>query len=103
MLRYILCGVPGCGSHLLVLVMLGYVLGYQHTTVYITPLGRFPKLDCSATKRAPIVPIPNDTSSAESSRRDISNADLFGTDPVSIVEMSIASVENQSDEGCVMV
>ena len=48
------------------------------TTVYDgvhhTPLGRFSKLDCSTTKR---VPIPNDTSS-ESSRRDVSNADLFG-------------------------
>ena len=25
-----------------------------------TPLGRFPKLDCSTTKRVPVVPIPND-------------------------------------------
>ena len=74
-----------------------------HTTVYIThhtPLGRFSKLDCdcSTTKRVP-VPIPNDTSS-ESSRRDVSNADLFGTSIFpTAVEMS--SME-KSAEGCVV-
>ena len=43
--------------------------------VHHTPLGRFSKLDCSTIK---IVSIPNDTFS-ESSRRDVSGADLFGT------------------------
>ena len=47
--------------------------------IYHTPLGRFFKLDCSTTKRAPI---PNDTS-RESSRRDFSKAVLFGTDTYS--------------------
>ena len=48
--------------------------------MYHTPLERFLKVDCSTTKRVPIVPlvpIPNDTSS-ESSRRVVSNVDLFG-------------------------
>ena len=47
--------------------------------MYIAPtLGRFSKLDCSTTKRAPvpIVPTRNHTSS-ESSRRDVSNAVLL--------------------------
>ena len=37
-----------------------------------------PELDCSATKR---VPIPNDTHS-ENSQRDVSDADLSGTDTI---------------------
>ena len=55
-----------------------------------TPLGRLSKPDCSTTKRGAI---PNDTSS-ESSRRDISNADIFGTVTAPTVE--IPSMENQS-------
>ena len=43
---------------------------------YHAPLERFSKLDCSTAKR---VPIPNDSSS-ESSRRDVSSADLLSTD-----------------------
>ena len=58
--------------------------------VYHTPMGRFSKADCSTTKR---VQTPNDTSS-ESSRRDISNADIFGTVTAPTVE--IPSMENQS-------
>ena len=38
------------------------------------------------------MPIPNDTSS-ESSRRDISNADLFGNETIPIVQMS--SMDNR--------
>ena len=45
-----------------------------HDRVYHTPS----KVDCSKTKR---VSIPNDTSS-ESSRRDVSHADHFGTDTI---------------------
>ena len=45
-----------------------------YTTVYITFLGLFPRLDCSTTKRAPI---PNDTSSESSRAGDASDADLF--------------------------
>ena len=52
--------------------------------VYHTHLGRFSELDCSKIKR---VPIPNDTSS-ESSWRDVSNVDLFGTGTVSAVKIS---------------
>ena len=51
---------------------------------YHTPLGRFSELDCSTTKR---LPIANDTAS-ESSRRDVSNPDLFGTDTTQTVEIS---------------
>ena len=53
---------------------------------HITPLGRFSELDCSTTKRV-LVPTPNDTSS-ECSRRDVPNADLFGTDTTPTVEIS---------------
>ena len=60
-----------------------------HDGVYHTPLRRFPKLDSSATKR---VPIPNGTSS-ESSRREVSNAELFGTDTISTMETS--TMENR--------
>ena len=55
---------------------------YVHTVydgVCHTPLGRFSKRDCSLIKR---VPVPNDTCS-ESSRRDVSNADLLGTGTIS--------------------
>ena len=53
--------------------------------MFIThPWGGFSKLDCSTTKR---VPIPNDTSS-ESSRRDVSSADLFGSGTIPTVEIS---------------
>ena len=58
-----------------------------YTTVYITPPGGFPKLDCSTTKR---VTIPTDASS-ESSRRD---AVLFGADTVPTVEISTSSGQN---------
>ena len=63
------------------------------TTVYITRthLGRFSKPDCSTTKRVP-VPTLNDTSS-ESSRRDVSCADQFGTGTIPTVE--IPSTENR--------
>ena len=53
-------------------------------TVYITTLGRFSNLDCSTTKR---VPTPNDRS-----RRDVSNADLFGTFTI-FQQWSISSME----------
>ena len=46
-----------------------------------TPLGRFSKLDYSTTKR---MPMPNDTSS-ESSRRDVSSAELLGIDTIPTV------------------
>ena len=53
---------------------------------YHTPLGRLSKLHCSTPMRR--VPIPNDTSS-ESSRRDVSNAELLGTDAIpTAVEIS---------------
>ena len=55
----------------------------------------FFKLDCSTTKR---VPIPNDTSS-DSSRRDVSNAELLGTDAIPAVEISRYG---KSPQGCVM-
>ena len=58
-------------------------------------LGRFSKLDCSTTKRVP-VPIPNDMSS-ESSRRDVSNADTFGTDTIPTVEISIMQNRPRGD------
>ena len=51
---------------------------------YHTPLRLFSEPDCSTTER---VPIPNDTSS-ERSRRDASNADLFGTDTIPTVGIS---------------
>ena len=54
-----------------------------------TPLGRFSKLNFSATKRAPM---PNDTSS-ESSRVDVSKADLFDTDTIPTAGMS--TMENR--------
>ena len=47
-----------------------------------TPLGRFSKVELSTTKMVPVVLIRNYTSS-ESSRRDVSNTDLFGTDTIS--------------------
>ena len=55
--------------------------------VYHTPLGRvfFFKLDYSTTKK---VLIPNDTSS-DSSRQDVSDAGLFGTDTIPTVEIWI--------------
>ena len=62
--------------------------------VYHTPLDRFPKLDCSATKR---VPMPNDTSS-ESSRRDVFNGDLYGTGgtvPTVTTTVEISTMENR--------
>ena len=52
--------------------------------VYHTPLARLSKLDCPTTKR---VPIPNDAFS-ESSHRDVSNADRFGTGSIPTVEIS---------------
>ena len=64
------------------------------TSHYHTPLVRYSKLDSSTTKR---VPIPNDTStSPEISRRDVSNADLFGTDTVAAaVEISTIGTPTQ--------
>ena len=56
---------------------------------YQTSLVRFSKLDFSTTKR---VVIPNHTS-PESSWRDVWNADRFGTDTDSTVEIS--RVENR--------
>ena len=50
-----------------------YIFSTVYDGVHHTPLGRFSKLDYSATSR---VSIPNDTSS-ECSRRGVSNADLF--------------------------
>ena len=52
------------------------------TVVYYTPLEFFSKLDCSTTKR---VPIPNDTS-PQSSRWDVSSAELCGTRPTAILK-----------------
>ena len=53
---------------------------------YHTSLGWFSKLDCSTTKKVPVL-IPNDTSS-ECSRRDDTNADVCGTDSIPTVETS---------------
>ena len=65
----------------------------SYTTVYITlPWGGGSRLDCSTTKR---VPIPNDASS-ESSRRDVSNAVLFGADTIPTVEISTSSRQNKA-------
>ena len=62
--------------------------------MYHTPLGRFSKVDIAATKR---VPIPNDAS-PESSRRDVSNADVFstGTRPTAV---EISSMETSAQGG----
>ena len=67
---------------------------YHHHTALAG--GRFSKVDCSTTKRVPIVPIPNDTS-PKSARRHISNADLVGTGTIPAVETS--TVENPPREG----
>ena len=68
----------------------------SYTTVYVTyPLGGLSKFACSTTKEAPI---PNDTSS-ESSRRDVSNADLLRHRHYS----SCGDSEHRpSAQGCVM-
>ena len=55
---------------------------------YNTPLERLSKLDCSTTKRVPIVPIPNHTS-LESSQRHVSNADLLGTYTIPITTPNV--------------
>ena len=63
---------------------LGRAAAYDRDNI-TPPPGRFSKLDGSTTKR---VPIPNDKSS-ESSRRDVSDADSYGTDTIpTIVEIS---------------
>ena len=73
-----------------VVSMRGPWVSHESDTVYPIrrctshPLGRFSKLDCSTTKR---VPIPNDAFS-ESSHRDVSNADRFGTGSIPTVEIS---------------
>ena len=61
--------------------------------VYHTPLGRvfFFKLDYSTTKK---VLIPNDTSS-DSSRQDVSDAGLFGTDTIPTAAVAISIMENR--------
>ena len=65
-----------------------------HTAVYIPmsppPLGLSSKLDCSTAKR---VPTPNDASSG-SSRRDVSDAVLFGADTIPTLEISTSSGQN---------
>ena len=54
-------------------------------------MGRFSTLDYSTAER---VPVPNGTSS-ESSRRDVSSADLFGTDNGPTVwSVEISTMEN---------
>ena len=63
-----------------------------HDGVYHTPLGEFSKLDCSTTKR---VSISNDASS-ESSRRDVSNAVLFGADTIPSVEILTINSSGQN-------
>ena len=50
-----------------------YYRSTVYEAVYVTPLGRFSKVNCSTTKR---VQMPNDASS-ERSRRDVYNADPF--------------------------
>ena len=55
-----------------------------HDGVYHTALGGGSKIDRSITKR---VPTPNDVPS-ETYQRDVSNADLFGTDTIPTVEIS---------------
>ena len=99
---------PHCilyNSSCLRLLKVGVAIGFQDQTrrvllagpycaeydgEYHTPLGRLFKLDCSTTKR---VPISSDTPS-ESSRRDLSNADLVGTDTM-IPRVEISSMENR--------
>ena len=61
------------------------------------PTGAVSKLDCSTTKRVSLVPIPNHTPS-ESSRRDVFNADVFGTDTIPTVEIWI--MENRPRGVC---
>ena len=65
--------------------------------VYYIPLGRFSKVDSSTAKR---VPKPNDTSS-ENSRREVFNADLFGTDPIPTA-VEICTDHGKSAQGCVI-
>ena len=48
-----------------------------------TPLGRFTKLDCPTKTRAPIPKY----ASSETSRRDVSVADLYGADSIRTVEI----------------
>ena len=60
---------------------------------YDTPLGRFSKLDCSTTKR---VPTPNAIyTSSESSRRDVSSADLYGADTTANTAVEISTMDNR--------
>ena len=66
-------GTPNRGTYDMYALLIARDLPYR--TVYITPLLGLFKLDRSSTKR---MPIPNDRS-PESSRRDASNADFFGT------------------------
>ena len=74
----------------LLLLLVDFSIPYTYGGVYHTPcLGRFSKLDCSTIKT---VPIPNETSS-ESSRRDVSNAQLGGTGTIPTVEIS--TMENR--------
>ena len=78
-------------------------LGLPCTTVYITfshTSGAFPKVDCSTTRRVPTVPTPNDTS-WESSRRDVANAELFGTDTSIPAAVEISTIEKIGPGVCV--
>ena len=74
-------------------------LGVQYRTrrcISYSP-GGVSKLDCSTTRR---VPIPNDASS-ESSRRNVSNAILFGARTIPTVEISTSSGQTSIQEGAV--
>ena len=89
---------PGYVSGMLVMLGFGSLSTRRvyriQCTVCHTPLGRFSKVDCLTTKRAPI---PNGTS-AERPLIDAFNADLFGSDTIPTINttaVEISTMENR--------
>ena len=74
----------------------------RQRTSHHTPLGRYSKLDCSIPlidcSISNRVEVSNDTSS-ERSRRDVSNAGLFGTDTIPTIPTIPTTVSGDIDHG----